>query len=199
MEHMVIAVGRRYGSGGHEIGERLAKRLGIPFYDRELVEMASKKSGIAQGVLEIHNERAVQATLLKTKSGSGGQLIGELLFQLQSQIIRELAEESSCVIIGRCANYVLRDRADLFSVFVTAPEEKRVQRIMERNRMCEEDARYAVKKVDRQRREYYDHYTEGRWGEMEGYDLMVDSSILGIDGTAELLEEKARAFAACLV
>ena len=94
---------------------------------------------------------------------------------------------------------MLRDRADLFSVFVTAPEEKRVQRIMERNRMCEEDARYAVKKVDRQRREYYDHYTEGRWGEMEGYDLMVDSSILGIDGTAELLEEKARAFAACLV
>ena len=74
-----------------------------------------------------------------------------------------------------------------------------MQRIMERNRMCEEDARYAVKKVDRQRREYYDHYTEGRWGEMEGYDLMVDSSILGIDGTAELLEEKARAFAACLV
>ena len=99
MEHMVIAVGRRYGSGGHEIGERLAKWLGIPFYDRELVEMASKKSGIAQGVLEIHNERAVQATLLKTKSGAGGQLIGELLFQLQSQIIRELAEESSCVVM----------------------------------------------------------------------------------------------------
>lgn len=199
MEHMVIAVGRRYGSGGHEIGERLAKRLGIPFYDRELVEMASKKSGIAQGVLEIHNERAVQATLLKTKSGAGGQLIGELLFQLQSQIIRELAEESSCVIIGRCANYVLQDRTDLFSVFVTAPVEKRTQRIMERNRMSREDARTAVEKVDRQRQEYYSHYAGREWGEADGYDVTVDSSILGIDGTAELLEEQARAFARCLI
>lgn len=199
MEHMIIAVGRRYGSGGHEIGKRLAKRLDIPFYDRELVELASKKSGIDRGILELHNERAVQATLLKTKSGFGGRPVGELLFQTQSQIIRELAEQGPCVIIGRCANYVLQDRTDLFSVFVTAPVEKRTQRIMERNRMSREDARTAVEKVDRQRQEYYSHYAGREWGEADGYDVTVDSSILGIDGTAELLEEQARAFARCLI
>lgn len=199
MGHIIIAMGRRYGSGGREIGKLLAKRLEIPFYDRELVEMAARKSGIDQGVLEILNERASQATLLKTKSAAGGRQIGELLYQTQSQIIRELAEEGSCVIIGRCANYVLRGREDLFTAFVTAPEEKRIERIMERNRMCREDAARAVEKVDRQRREYYEYYTKGHWGGPEDYDLIVDSSILGPEGTAELLEEKARAFLKCPV
>lgn len=173
------------------MGERLAERLGIPFYDRKLIEMAAEKSGVDEGILAIYNERAVQATLMKVKGGSvgrGGKPVGEMLYQVQSEIIRELAGQGSCVIIGRCADYVLRDREDLFSVFVTAPLSARIRRIMERNRMVPEDAAQAVEKVDRQRADYYLHYTGRTWGSPESYQLMVDSSLRGIEGTAEYLE-----------
>ncbi len=187
MRQIVITVGRRYGSGGHEIGQKLAERLGIPFYDRELVELAAEKSGIDEGILAIYNERKGNSSLLKTKSGTGNRPLGDLLFQTQSQIIQELADRGSCVIIGRCGDYVLRDREDVFSVFVTAPMASRVQRIMERNRMSLEDAQAAVEKVDSQRREYYEHFSGKKWGEIDGYDLIVDSSVLGVEGTVNLL------------
>ena len=118
--------------------------------------------------------------------------MGELLYQLQSQIILELAEKGSCVIIGRCADYVLRDRKELFSVFITAPAERRIERIMERNRMGREDAARAIEKVDRQRSDYYRHYTGKEWGSQESYGLLVDSSERGIEGTAAYLEEILR-------
>ena len=191
MKKVIITVGRQYGSGGRAIGEMLAERLGIPFYDKKLIEMASEKSGVDQGILAIHNERAVQATLMKVKGGTGlkGKPVGEMLYQTQAQIIRELADQGSCVIIGRCADYVLKDREELFSVFITAPVSKRIERIMERNRMSREDAVQAVEKVDRQRADYYLHYTGKTWGAPESYGLTLDSSQRGMEGTAEYLRE----------
>lgn len=195
MEKIFITIGRQYGSGGHEIGERLAGILGIPFYDRELIELASEKSGIERGLLAIHDERPTPAALLKMKGGAGtmdGQPIGELLFKAQSGIILEAAQKGSCVLIGRCANYVLREQPELFSVYVTAPLEQRILRIMERNRMSREDAEAAVKKVDQQRKSYYNHHTGGHWGEASDYQLFMDSSRLGVEKTAEKLAELAR-------
>ncbi len=190
MEKILVTIGRQYGSGGRMIGRQIAENLGISFYDRELIELASQKSGIEVGTLSMFNERAVPATLLKMKSRGAGKDVGDILFQTQTQIIREIAEKESCVIIGRCGDYVLQDFPQLFSVFVTAPIPKRVQRIMERNHMSEEDARAAVDKVDRQRRDYYNHYTGKSWGGPESYQLTVDSSVLGIEGTVRALEEK---------
>ena len=190
MGKVLVTIGRQYGSGGHEIGERMARILGIPFYDRELIELASEKSGIDRGLLAIHDERPTPPALLKMKGGegnAGGKPIGEVLFQAQSRIISEAADQGSLGVIGRCANRVVGDRPELFSVYVTAPLEQRIQRIMERNRMSREDAERAVEKVDRQRRAYYEHHTGGRWGGNEEYGLIVDSSVLGVEKTAEKL------------
>ena len=195
MEKGIVTLGRQYGSGGRAVGAALAERLGVPFYDRELIQLAAEKSGVDPGILAVHNEKAVQATLVKMKGspgGLGGKPVGELLYQLQSQIILELAEKGSCVIIGRCADYVLRDRKELFSVFITAPAERRIERIMERNRMGREDAARAIEKVDRQRSDYSRHYTGKEWGSQESYGLLVDSSERGIEGTAAYLEEILR-------
>ena len=198
MKKVLMTIGRQYGSGGHEIGERVSKILRIPFFDRELIELASEKSGIEQGLLAIHDERTTPAVLLKTKSGggtSGGEFIGEVLFAAQSRIILEEAQKGSCVIIGRCANYVLRDYPELISVYVTAPLELRIQRIMERNRMSREDAQTAVEKVDRQRQTYYEHYTGRQWGGGKDYRLTIDSSRLGVETTAERLAQLVQRFA----
>ena len=195
MKKVLVTIGRQYGSGGHEIGERMAGILGIPFYDRELIELASKKSGIERGVLAIHDERTTQAAILKMKGGNkgtGGVSMGDFLFQAQSEIIREAAERGSCILIGRCANYVLREWPELFSVYVTAPFEQRTRRIMERNRMSKEDAQAAVEKVDRQRQTYYEHHTGRSWGGENGYDLTIDSSVLGVEKTAQKLAEMVR-------
>ncbi len=197
MKKVLVTIGRQYGSGGHEIGERVSRILKIPFFDRELIELASEKSGIERGLLAIHDERTTPAVLLKTKSGmgaAGGESIGELLFEAQSRIILEEGQKGSCVIIGRCANYVLRDCQELISVYVTAPVEQRIQRIMKRNRMNWEDARIAVEKVDRQRQTYYDHYTGQHWGGREDYHLTIDSSRLGVEETAVKLALLAQRF-----
>lgn len=197
MEHLIITIGRQYGSGGHAIGKETARILNIPFYDRELIELSSEKSGIEAGTLSLHDERTNPASLFKTKSGGAGRHgapIGETLFQTQCQVIRELAQKSSCVIIGRCADYVLRDDPGLFSVFICAPVQQRIARIMERNRMSQEDAAQAVERVSRQRQTYYNHHTGKIWGDPGSYRLVMDSSLLGIQGTAASLSQQALEF-----
>lgn len=195
MKKVLVTIGRQYGSGGHEIGERMARILDIPFYDRDLIELASEKSGIERGILAIHDERTTQAAILKMKGGNrgmGGEPVGDVLFEAQAEIIREAAERGSCILIGRCANYVLREWPELFSIYVTAPLEQRVLRIMERNRMSQEDARTAVEKVDRQRQMYYEHHTGRPWGGEKDYDLTIDSSVLGVEKTAQKLADMIR-------
>ncbi len=199
METVIVTIGRQYGSGGHAIGARLGELLGIPCYDRELIQLSSEKSGIEAGTLALHDERTSSASLFKIPEKGNritdqGTPIVDTLFLAQSQVIRELAQKGSCVIIGRCADYVLQDQAELFSVFVSAPVEARVARIAERNHMSESDAEMAVRKVDKQRRTYYEFYTDKEWGAAESYKLTVDSSQFGIEGTARMLEEIVRQF-----
>ncbi len=199
METVIVTIGRQYGSGGHAIGARLGELLGIPCYDRELIQLSSEKSGIEAGTLALHDERTSSASLFKIPEKGNritdqGTPIVDTLFLAQSQVIRELAQKGSCVIIGRCADYVLQDQAELFSVFVSAPVETRVARIAERNHMSESDAEMAVRKVDKQRRTYYEFYTDKEWGAAESYKLTVDSSQFGIEGTARMLEEIVRQF-----
>ena len=199
METVIVTIGRQYGSGGHAIGARLGELLGIPCYDRELIQLSSEKSGIEAGTLALHDERTSSASLFKIPEKGNritdqGTPIVDTLFLAQSQVIRELAQKGSCVIIGRGADYVLQDQAELFSVFVSAPVEARVARIAERNHMSESDAEMAVRKVDKQRRTYYEFYTDKEWGAAESYKLTVDSSQFGIEGTARMLEEIVRQF-----
>lgn len=199
METVIVTIGRQYGSGGHAIGARLGELLGIPCYDRELIQLSSEKSGIEAGTLALHDERTSSASLFKIPEKGNritdqGTPIVDTLFLAQSQVIRELAQKGSCVKIGRCADYVLQDQAELFSVFVSAPVETRVARIAERNHMSESDAEMAVRKVDKQRRTYYEFYTDKEWGAAESYKLTVDSSQFGIEGTARMLEEIVRQF-----
>ena len=199
METVILTIWRQYGSGGHAIGARLGELLGIPCYDRELIQLSSEKSGIEAGTLALHDERTSSASLFKIPEKGNritdqGTPIVDTLFLAQSQVIRELAQKGSCVIIGRCADYVLQDQAELFSVFVSAPVEARVARIAERNHMSESDAEMAVRKVDKQRRTYYEFYTDKEWGAAESYKLTVDSSQFGIEGTARMLEEIVRQF-----
>ncbi|HIQ73048.1 MAG TPA: cytidylate kinase-like family protein [Candidatus Cottocaccamicrobium excrementipullorum] len=191
MKKILITIGRQYGSGGRAIGERLGELLQIPCYDRELIQMSSEKSGIEEGILALHDERTSSASMFKVKgqTGNHGTPIVDTLFLAQSQVIQELAEKGSCIFIGRCADYVLQDDEALFSVFISAPEKNRIARIMERNHMSADDAEMAVRKVDKQRRTYYDFYTDKSWGEAGSYMLAVDSSLFGIQGTAELLKE----------
>lgn len=199
MEKVFVTIGRQYGSGGHAIGEQLGKLLGIPCYDRELIQLSSEKSGIEAGTLALHDERTSSASLFKIPEKGNritehGTPIVDTLFLAQSQVIRELAEKGSCIIIGRCADYVLQDREECFSAFVTAPTEARIARIAERNHMSRNDAEMAVRKVDKQRRTYYEFYTDKEWGAAESYKLTVDSSQFGIEGTARMLEEIVRQF-----
>ena len=201
MEKVFVTIGRQYGSGGHAIGEQLGKLLGIPCYDRELIQLSSEKSGIEAGTLALHDERTSSASLFKIPEKGNritehGTPIVDTLFLAQSQVIRELAEKGSCIIIGRCADYVLQDREECFSAGVTAPTEARIARIAERNHMSRNDAEMAVRKVDKQRRTYYEFYTDKEWGAAESYNLTVDSSQFGIEGTAQMLEEVVRQFMA---
>ena len=195
MNKIIVTIGRQFGSGGHNVGKALAHSLQIPYYDRNLIEMASQKSGIEVGLLSYYDERTSPSTLMKAKGGEDaakGVSVGESLFQVQSQLILDIARAGSCVIVGRCADYILRDFPELFSVFITAPVPERLARVMDRNHMPEEDAAAALEKVDRQRAVYYNFYTGKQWGAPESYHLTVDSSILGIEGTARLLEDKIK-------
>ena len=195
MNKIIVTIGRQFGSGGHNVGKALAHSLQIPYYDRNLIEMASQKSGIEVGLLSYYDERTSPSSLMKAKGGEAaakGVSEGESLFQVQSQLILDIARAGSCVIVGRCADYILRDFPELFSVFITAPVPERLARVMDRNHMPEEDAAAALKKVDRQRAVYYNFYTGKQWGAPESYHLTVDSSILGVEGTARLLEDKIK-------
>ena len=176
MKHMsdkkvIITLGRECGSGGHEIGEKLSKKLGIAFYDKNLIELAAKHSGLDLNVLGATDEKAPSQ-----------------LYRAQSDVIRDLSEKESFVIVGRCSNSVLEDREDVLNVFVYAPLRNRVHRVMERHLIDSEDkARKEVLRTDKIRRTYYQYYSEYRWGEHESYDLMIDSSVFGIDGSVDVI------------
>lgn len=174
----------------------LGKKLGIPVYDNELITKAAESSGFSPDVFKIKDEKRnlfPVSSFFATPFGTGKNFLnGENLFLIQSSVIRETAEKESAIIVGRCADYILRDMDCTVDVFITAPEEIRIKRIMERMNLNREKAEDLMEKTDRKRETYYNYYTFGNWGVASNYDLCVDSSILGIEGTAEYIIDFAR-------
>ena len=193
MKPIIITIGRQFGSGGHELGEKLAKRLGIPFYDRNLLGKAAVRCGMAEDMVESLDEVPTSSFLYSISVGAhgfGGEVpmpLGNRVFLAMSEAIREVASEGSCVIVGRCAEYVLAEREDVLSVFVYADKESRVQRVMEKRELKERDAAALMQRTDKKRAGYHDFYCDTKWGSPEGYDVMINSAATGIDAAVEML------------
>ena len=202
MKKTIITIARQYGSGGREIGERVAELLGIPNYDKELVTMAAEKeSALDPRALEKVDERATSSLLYTLAMGSNlfhsphvspALPLNDRLFAIQCSIIRSLADEKSCVMIGRCADYVLRDHPDRLSVFIYADLDARKKRVAERHGIKESEAIDIINKTDRRRASYYNFYTGNKWGKYDNYHIAINSAVLGIEGTARLIADMAR-------
>lgn len=197
MPNTIIALSREYGSGGREIAEKLAKELGYGFYDNEIIKMTAEKSGLAPGYVEEAEERGTSSFFagIKFSSYIGVDSVAvyetpttDKMFIAQSQVIKELAEKENCVIVGRCADYVLRDCERLVRVFIRANHEDRVQRAIEQYHLPEKNAAQAVKKLDKTRANYYEYYTNRKWASLENEDLVINSSVSGIDGAVEIIK-----------
>ena len=195
--NLLISIGRQYGSGGREIGEKLAAKLGIAFYNNELITLAAQKSGMAHNIVGDADEKATNSLLYTLAMGSSyfngnagiafDMPINDRLFVTQSDIIKSLADEAPAVFIGRCSDYVLRGYPNLLRIFIIAPLDKRAEHIAERHDVTLDKAKDLAVKTDKRRSNYYNYYTGQKWGRMENFDICVDSSRLGIDGTVELL------------
>lgn len=190
MANKVITISRQYGSGGREVGQKLADALGIEFFDNKLLEVAAGNSGIHQSHFEENDEKRSNSFLylLSTTYGQGGVPFDDTLFFAQLEAIQKIASEQSCVIIGRCADYALRDFSKVLNIFISAPFEARTKRAVEVYNIAEKHAADYVKRIDKQRTSYYNYYTDKRWGQPQNYQICLDSSALGIDRTVELLK-----------
>ena len=198
MDNLIISVGRQLGSGGCEIAKKLAADLGCKFYDHELINMAAERSGFNPKIFEQQDEsRGTLKTLFGAFSGRLGRMFNEFysnsmsqeeLFQIQSEVIFKAAKTENCVFVGRCADYILRNKQGLFSVFITADDADRVRVVAERQKCSESEARRYIEHCEAQRATYYNFYTSKKWGVAASYDLCVNSSMLGWEGTAELIE-----------
>lgn len=189
--NLIVTIGRQYGSGGREVAQQLAKLLNIGYYDRRLITEASKMSGICKEILEREDEKQPRGLshAMTFNWGINRGLSPENIFKIQSDAIKGIAEKESAVIVGRSADYVLRNNPLCFNIFIIAPEEERIKRIMGRAKATEKDAVEMMHKTDRTRASYYNFYTDRDWGATESYHLTIDSSLMGIEKTAELLEE----------
>ncbi|MBQ7878563.1 MAG: cytidylate kinase-like family protein [Bacteroidaceae bacterium] len=193
----VISIGRQLGSGGKEIAEKLGRKLNITVYDKKLLEMAAKESGLDTTVFEKADEKesdsffgsvmAFRNSIADAISGYGSCMQSDKLFEIQSEAMRKIAGEESCITIGRCAEYVLREHPNLISIFVTADMPNRIRRIMKNNNLNEEKAKEFIAKADKERKAYHDYYATTIWGDSKSYDLCINSSRLGIDETVEYI------------
>lgn len=198
-KHMIITIGRQYGSGGREIAFKLAEKLGIKCYDKELLSIAAKESGIAEQLFETHDEKSANSFLYSlvmdtyytgySTPAFVDMPINQKIFLAQFETIKKIAEQESCIIVGRCADYILENNPNLTSVFIHAPIEKRIQRIAETYNLKEDKAKDAIAKMDKNRSSYYNYYSSKKWSNVESYNLSVDSGLLGADNTTELLEK----------
>ena len=194
---LIINVGRQFGSGGRLVALALGRKLGIPGYDQELIAKAAEQSGFSKELFANSDEKrnllALSSFIVDVgRFGSADNYMSDnQLFVIQSNVIRSLADKGPAIFIGRCSDYILRDRKCL-DVFVTATDEVRIKRIAERMNITPEQADSLMRKKDRTRETYYNYYTFGNWGVASNYDLCVDSSVLGIEGTADMIIDFCR-------
>lgn len=198
----IITIARKYASGGRAIGQLLADRLNVPVYDKELIAMAAKKSGMSEEVFHNADERATSSLLYSLVMGTfsfgtvpaaGDMPINDKLFLIQSDIIKKAAEDSPCIIVGRCADYILRDRDDVLHVFVNANREARKKRAIEFYGIDPAKVEDTLNRKDKQRGNYYSFYTNKRWDDVSNYNLTLDSSFFGLEKSADLILAAAEA------
>lgn len=192
----IITIGRQFGSGGKEVGIRVAKELGIPFYDEELLHEAAKKSGLCEKIFENFDERpksllysiAMDSYMFGLPGTGMGDSLEQQVYLATFNTIRRLAEEGPCVMIGRCADYALAENPNLLSLFICAPMDVRIQRVAKRQNISPEKARSLILKTDKRRAAYYEYYSSRKWGAVDSYDFCLDSSYLGLGRTVELIQ-----------
>ena len=195
-QKVIITIGRQFGSGGAEVGEKLAKALGIAYYDKALLVEAAKESGLCEEAFKKADEQALSglsyAIPMSFQYMTGYMpyvdiLSKDDLFCMQSNTIRNLAEKGSCVLVGRCADYVLRDAPNCISFFILNKQEVRMQRVMNDFDLTEEKASELILKTDKQRAAYYDFYSNKEWGKASSYNYCLDVSVLGVDETVAMM------------
>ena len=191
--HLIVTIGRQYGSGGREIGQKLALRFGIPFYDRELISRAAKKTGFSEDLFEQLDKRATNSLLYSLtmfgSTGLNGMSLTDQLFLAQANIIREIADSGPAVLVGRCADHVLREYDNRFDFFITGSLDDRLQRIQTHDdyELSGKSPRAALEKMDKQRSTYYNYYTGKVWGKSDHYDLCINAGRLGVDNAIEVI------------
>lgn len=193
----IITIGRQCGSGGREVGIALAKDLNIPYYDKELLKRAAKESGLCEEVFEKFDEKPTSSLLYSIVMdpyslgiGANGidMPINHKVFLAAFDTIKKIADEGPCVMIGRCADYALADYSNVVNFFLFAPMEDRIKRVAERRELTPEKAKDYIQKTEKQRASYYNYYTTKKWGATTSYNYCLDTSVLGIDGTVELIK-----------
>lgn len=197
MAHKILTIGRKLGSGGRELGERVAESLGIPFFDQNLISMAAERGDLAESYLARFDEKKHNPWMYEMVTGGNkhvpkGESLQEALFKLQGDVIRHISKKTDAVIIGRCADYILRERTDarVLSVFVTAPMEECIRRKMEQKNITEKEAEALIKKVNKDRRKYYEFHTGKDWSAPESYDIYLDSSRQSTEEMTEVLVKR---------
>jgi len=192
----IITIGRQFGSNGREIGHRLADKMGIPFYDKEILNVTAKNSGMSEMILKSLDEKPSKSFLYSLVmdpysygfNSAGYQVnLNQQAFQATYDTIKKIAEDGPCVIVGRCADYALRDNPNLVRMFIHAPLEDRIRTVANRFNLTEEKARTQINKEDKGRASYYNYFTSKKWGSIDSYDLFVNSSLMDIDKTVEFL------------
>lgn len=190
MKNRVITISREFGSGGRTIGKKLAEELGIPCYDAELIHKIAKESGFTENYIKDAGEYAPGGFLASAFSNrTFGPTNEDYLWQIQYKIITELAEKESCVIVGRCADYILKDKADCLKVFIHADMDFRASRIVEVYGETEESPKQRLKAKDKRRAAYHHFYTNMKWGDSKNYDITLDSGRIGIDKCVDLIRQ----------
>lgn len=188
----VITIGREYGSGGRAVAQKVADALSVPYYDKQIIEMAAKETGLSEAFILENEQKKTPSFLYNLYISSRNLPVPDQVFVAQTEIIKRLADEGPCVIVGRCANYILQDHQSALHVFVHAPFDRRVRRAQEEYGEPADIARMMVARHDKSRASYYNHFTAGDWGKAQNYDLSINSE-LGIDAVVDAILALAKA------
>lgn len=193
----IITIGRQFGSAGREIGEKVAAYFGIKCYDKELLTRAAKESGFCEEMIQNHDERPTNSFLYNlvmdtysfgyNSSSFVDMPISHKVFLAQFDTIKKIADEGACIIVGRCADYALAGRDNVVNLFIYGDEDVKIARIMEKYGLTQSKAKDMIIKKDKQRQSYYNYYSSKKWGRADSYDLCINSSVLGIEGTVKLI------------
>ena len=195
---IILTIGRQYGSGGREIGRKIAEKRGMAYYDKELLTLAAKESGMSEDIFEHYDETPASSLLYSLSMsasalGAGGVYanvpLHHQVFLAQFDAIKKIAEEGPCVLVGRCADYALEERDDVLSVFIHADLEDRIKNVAKLNELTDNKAKDLIHKTDKRRASYYNYYTNKKWGDAESYDICINSSKFGVDGCVKAIKD----------